>query len=55
MIEDEAKKEYHLFTTEELVGLNYTGEWELDNKRFVKEYKLNIELLNQKEQVEEYE
>lgn len=45
-MEKEAKIEYEKLTTEELQELNFTGEWELDKKRFTREYKKNLEILN---------
>lgn len=45
-MENEAKKEYDRLTLEELQELNFTGEWELDQKRFTREYKKNLEIFN---------
>lgn len=45
-MEKEVKKEYKLLTKQELQDLNYTGEWELDSHRFIKEYEKNQEILN---------
>jgi len=47
-------KEYKRLTEEDLLELNFTGEWEKDKVRFVKEYRKNFEALNF-EEIEEYE
>lgn len=44
-MENKAKKEYDRLTIEELQELNFTGEWELDQKRFTREYEKNLEVL----------
>lgn len=46
MMENEAKKEYDRLTLEELKELNFTGDWELDRKRFTREYEKNLEVFN---------
>ena len=45
-MENEAKKEYDRLTLEELQELNFTGEWEFDQKRFTREYEKNLEIFN---------
>lgn len=45
-MENEAKKEYDKLTPEELKELNFTGDWELDRKRFTREYEKNLEVFN---------
>lgn len=46
-MENEAKKEYDRLTLEELQELNYTGDWELDQNRFTREYKKNLEIFHE--------
>lgn len=48
----EAKKEYTLLTKEELKDLNYTGDWDLDQKRFIKEYEKNMEIFYTENNIE---
>lgn len=43
---DEAKQEYDLLTKAELKELNFTGEWDLDKRRFTKEYEKNLEIFS---------
>lgn len=45
-MEQQALEQYNLLTREELRDLNYTGDWELDKKRFTKEFEKNFEVLN---------
>lgn len=46
MKENEAKLEYDKLNREELKELNFTGDWELDKKRFTREYEKNQEIFN---------
>lgn len=40
-----AKEQYEQLTVEELEDLNFTGVWELDKRRFTKEFEKNLEAL----------
>ena len=57
---EEIKKEYLKLTSKELEDLDYTGEWELDKKRFSSAWKKNQEIFdlsgwdNIEEEVDEY-
>lgn len=43
---EEIKKEYLKLTSKELEDLDYTGEWELDKKRFSSAWKKNQEIFD---------
>lgn len=57
---EEIKKEYLKLTSKELEDLDYTGEWELDKKRFSSAWKKNQEIFdlsgwdNIEEEVDDY-
>ena len=59
-MDKEIKKEYLKLTSKELEDLDYTGEWELDKKRFSSAWKKNQEIFdlsgwdNIEEEVDEY-
>ena len=45
-MDKEIKKEYLKLTSKELEDLDYTGEWELDKKRFSSAWKKNQEVFD---------
>lgn len=45
-MEKEAQEQYNLLSVDELLELNFTGSWEYDKKRFLKEYSKNQEIFN---------
>ena len=57
---EEIKKEYLKLTSKELEDLDYTGDWELDKKRFSSAWKKNQDIFdlsgwdNIEEEVDEY-
>lgn len=54
-MEEQAMREHELLTKEELKDLNYTGNWELDRRRFIKEYEKNLEILSDNHNITELE
>jgi len=54
-INSQARKEYNILSKEDLKDLSYTGEWELDKRRFIKEYEKNIEIFDHFDQENEDE
>lgn len=54
-MEKQAHSEYSRLSKDDLIELQYTGDWELDRKRFTSEYSRNIEVLKEIRELGDYD